>query len=168
MLVSAIDQHESAPGIHVSCPSWASLPPPIPSHPSRLSQSTGFELPASYSKFPLALYFAHGNVCVSMWPSQFVPPSPSPVMSTSLVGWFLTGHTSLTSTGQIQACLVTWHHRCVCHMTCTHHLSKSKQALRSNLQWTESTGKKKNKKHKEHLWINPEHGTFHKTYFFRK
>ena len=41
VLVSAIHQHESAIGIHMSSPSWTSLPPPTPSHPSRLSQSTG-------------------------------------------------------------------------------------------------------------------------------
>ena len=35
----------SAIGIHISPPSWISLPPPTPSHPSRLSQSTRFELP---------------------------------------------------------------------------------------------------------------------------
>ena len=40
VLVSAIYQHESAVGIHMSPPSWASLPPPTPSHPSRLSQNT--------------------------------------------------------------------------------------------------------------------------------
>ena len=39
---------------HISLLSWTSLPPPTPSHSSRLSQSTWFELPASYSKFPLA------------------------------------------------------------------------------------------------------------------
>ena len=49
----------------MSPPSWTSLPPPTPSHSSRLSQSTWFELPASYSKFPLAIYFACGNVYVS-------------------------------------------------------------------------------------------------------
>ena len=32
-----------------------------PSHPSRLSQSTRFELPASYSKFPLAIHFTYGK-----------------------------------------------------------------------------------------------------------
>ena len=36
--------------------SWSSLPSPAPSDPSRVSQSSGFELPASYSNFPLALY----------------------------------------------------------------------------------------------------------------
>ena len=38
MLVSAIHQHESAIGIHMFHPSWASLPPRTPSHTSRLSQ----------------------------------------------------------------------------------------------------------------------------------
>ena len=52
MLVSAIHQHESAIGTHLSPPSWTSLPPPTPSHPSRLSPSPRSELPASHSKFP--------------------------------------------------------------------------------------------------------------------
>ena len=39
--------------------------PPTPSHLSRLSQSTGFELPESRSKFPLSIYFTYGNVCFS-------------------------------------------------------------------------------------------------------
>ena len=37
-------------------PSWTPLPPPTPFHPSRLSQGPTFELPASYSKFPLSVY----------------------------------------------------------------------------------------------------------------
>ena len=44
VLVFAIYQNASAMGIHMSPPSGGSLPPPTPSHPSRLSQSTGFEL----------------------------------------------------------------------------------------------------------------------------
>ena len=40
---------------HMSPPSWNFLPPPTLSHPSKWSQSTGFGLPASYSKFPLAI-----------------------------------------------------------------------------------------------------------------
>ena len=39
VLVSAIYQHESVIGTHMSPPSWTSLPPPTPSHPSRLLQS---------------------------------------------------------------------------------------------------------------------------------
>ena len=62
-----------------------SLPPPTPSHPSRLSQSTRFEFPTSYSKFPLAVYFPAGNVWVSVLLSRFIAPSPSCALSTSLL-----------------------------------------------------------------------------------
>ena len=51
VLVSAIHQHKSAIGIHMSPPSWTFLRPPTPSRPSRLSQSTMLELPTSHSKF---------------------------------------------------------------------------------------------------------------------
>ena len=44
--VSAILQRELAIGIHMSPPSWTSLPPPTPSHPSRLLQSPGFSSPS--------------------------------------------------------------------------------------------------------------------------
>ena len=47
---------------------------PIPSHPSRLSQSPRLELPVSHSKFPLALYFTYGSVYVSM---LSIPPTLS-------------------------------------------------------------------------------------------
>ena len=40
-------------------------PPPSPSHPSRLSQSTGFGFPASYIKHALAIYFIYSNIYVS-------------------------------------------------------------------------------------------------------
>ena len=63
-MVSAVHQHDSAIGIHMSPPSWTYLPPPSPSHPSRLSQSTDFGIPMSYSKFPLAISFTYGNVSV--------------------------------------------------------------------------------------------------------
>ena len=74
MLVSAIHQHESAICIHMPTPSWNSFPPPTPSYPSRLSHSTGFELPVSFSKLPLAICFTYGNAYVSMPLSQFIPP----------------------------------------------------------------------------------------------
>ena len=64
------------------CP--LTLEPPTPSHSSRLSQSTGFELPASYSKFPLAIYITCGNLYVSMLLSQFVPATPSHAVFISL------------------------------------------------------------------------------------
>ena len=76
VLVSVVYQHESAAiGICMSPPSWNSLLHPTPSYPSRLSQSTKFEPPASYSEFPLA-NFAYGNEYISALLSQCVPPSP--------------------------------------------------------------------------------------------
>ena len=47
----------------------------------------------SYSRFPLAVYFAYsnaygntyGNVYASVLPSQFTPPPPAPTVSTGLV-----------------------------------------------------------------------------------
>ena len=59
VMVFAIHWHESATGICMSPPSWSSLSPPSPSQPSRLSQSTGFGFPVSYSKFPLVIYVKH-------------------------------------------------------------------------------------------------------------
>ena len=50
------------------------LPLPTASHSYRLSQSTRIELPASYSKFPLAIYFTYGDVYVSVLLFQFIPP----------------------------------------------------------------------------------------------
>ena len=41
MPASTIHQHKSITGIHMSPVSWSSLLSPTPSHPSRLSQSTG-------------------------------------------------------------------------------------------------------------------------------
>ena len=42
------------------------------------------ELPATYSKFPLVIYFIYGNGYVSMLLIQLVPPSPSLTVSTCL------------------------------------------------------------------------------------
>ena len=72
-MVSAKSQCDSAIGIHLSPPSQIFLPPSSPCHPSRLSQSTGFEFPVSHSKFPLAIYLIYVNVYVSMLLSQVIP-----------------------------------------------------------------------------------------------
>ena len=72
-MVSSIYQHEWATSLHILLPYWTFLPPPSPSHPSRLSQSTSLEVPASYNKFPLAIYFTYGDVYVSMLLSQIIP-----------------------------------------------------------------------------------------------
>ena len=45
----------------------ASLPPPTPFYPSRLSQSIWGGLPVLFNNFPLVIYFTNGNVYVSIW-----------------------------------------------------------------------------------------------------
>ena len=79
----AIHWHESALGVHVS----HILNPPLtslPTLPSWLSQSTGFECPASCIKLGLVIYFTYGYIHVSMVFYQIIPPSPSPIESKSL------------------------------------------------------------------------------------
>ena len=61
LFFSVKPQYESATGIYISLPFWTSFPSPSPSHPSRLIQSPCL-FPEPYSKFPLAIYFAYGNV----------------------------------------------------------------------------------------------------------
>ena len=95
VLASAICQHESAIGIHMSPPSWTSLTPPTPSHPTGFSQSTGFELPESYNKFLLVIYFAYGNTHVSMLLCLFILPSPSPTVPISLFSMSVSVESSL-------------------------------------------------------------------------
>ena len=53
-LVSAVRQHELATGIHMSPPSWTSLPSPTPSHPSRFNRALGWA-PCVTHKSPLAI-----------------------------------------------------------------------------------------------------------------
>ena len=80
-MVSAMHQHEP----QASTRSLPLKPPSqLPSYPTPLGcHSFGF--PASYSKFPLALYFTYVNLYVSTLLSQFIPPSPSPTESTSVL-----------------------------------------------------------------------------------
>ena len=81
MLVSAVQQRKSAIIIHISLPSWASLPYP---HPTPLGHHrvSGW-LPVLYSNISPAICFTHGSVYMSMLLSPFVPLSPSPTVSTS-------------------------------------------------------------------------------------
>ena len=72
------------PWVYMWAPSWTLLLPPSPSCPSRLSQCTGFECPASCIELGLVIYFTYGNIRVSMLFSQIIPPSPSPTESKSL------------------------------------------------------------------------------------
>ena len=82
------------------------LPPPSPSHPSGLSQSTGFECPVSCIKPGLVIYFTYGNRHVSMLFSQIILLSSFPTESKSL---FFTSVSLLLS----------------CIQGCCYHLSKS-------------------------------------------
>ena len=65
-----------------TCP----LPLGPPSHlpPLLVVTEHQFELPESCSKFPVAIYSTSGEVYVFMVLSPFIPPSPSPTVSTSL------------------------------------------------------------------------------------
>ena len=80
VFVSAVQQCESAIIVHV--PSLLSLPHLSPPHPSGSSQHWA-ELPVLYSRLPLVICFTHDSVCMSMPLSPFIPPSPSPIVSTN-------------------------------------------------------------------------------------
>ena len=74
---------ESAIGIPMSLPSQTSLPFPFPPTLQRSSSAEPlFELPESYSKFPLALCFTHGivNFCYSLYTSPLLPPLLPPCL----------------------------------------------------------------------------------------
>ena len=72
------------PQVYMCPPSQTPLPPPFPSHPSGLSQCTGFECPVSCIELGLVIYFTYDNIHVSMLFSQIIPPLPSPTESKSL------------------------------------------------------------------------------------
>ena len=70
--------------VYMCSPSWHSLPPPSPPHPSGSSQCTSPEHPVSCIEPGLAIYFTYDNIHISMLFSQIIPPSPSPTESKSL------------------------------------------------------------------------------------
>ena len=86
MLASPIHQHESATGIHVSPPSLTSLPPPTPSHPSRLLRSPGL---SSLIQIADSHWLSVLHMVVYMLPSYSLPSShplllPPPPVAISL------------------------------------------------------------------------------------
>ena len=98
------------PQVYMCPPSQTPLPPRSPSHPSGLSQCTGFECPVSCIELGLVIYFTYSNIHVSMLFSQIIPPSPSPTESKNLffisVSLFLSpvwGHHYLLSKVHIYA-----------------------------------------------------------------
>ena len=70
MLVSVVQWSESAICIHISLPSWISLPHHLPSHPSRSSQSTELS-----SLLSLSLFFSLHPLCeMNIWPCYLYAP----------------------------------------------------------------------------------------------
>ena len=76
MLASATQQCESATGIHISLPSWTSLPTPHLIPPPSVVAEYHVEFPMWCSNFPLVIYFTNGNMF--QYHCQFAPPSLSP------------------------------------------------------------------------------------------
>ena len=76
--------HMNQPWVYMCSPSWPSLPPPSPSHPSGSSQCTIPEHPASCIEPGLAIYFTYDNIHISTLFSQILPHLPSPTESKSL------------------------------------------------------------------------------------
>ena len=72
VLISPVPESESAIHLHISPPSQASLPPPIP--PIRSSQST-----VLYSNFPLAIYYTHSSIYMSVLLSYLFQPLLPPL-----------------------------------------------------------------------------------------
>ena len=84
VLDSAIQQqHESGIIIHMSPPSCASFPSPIP--PLWIITEHEAGRPVLYSNFPALYHFTHDSVCMPLLLSQFGPPSLSPTLSTSVL-----------------------------------------------------------------------------------
>ena len=65
----------SPPWVYMSPSSWIPLPASFPSHPSELSQRTGFECRVSCLELGLAICFTYGNMHV--WRRQW---HPTPVL----------------------------------------------------------------------------------------
>ena len=74
-----IDMSQSS----VDVSSGTSLPSPVLSHSSRWSRSTGLSS-LHHTASPPAVCFTYGNVYIPMLLSQPVPPSPSPIVTSSL------------------------------------------------------------------------------------
>ena len=70
------------PWVYMCPPSWTPLPPSSQSHPSGLSQCTGFECHFMHRTYWSSI--SHMVIHVSMLLSQIITPLPSPTESKSL------------------------------------------------------------------------------------
>ena len=77
-LISVIQQHELAIGVHMSPPSWISFPPLTLSHPSRLFQSPCLSSLSHTANFHCLF------TCVSVYASTLLSPSISPSLASLL------------------------------------------------------------------------------------
>ena len=77
------------PQVYMCSPSGTPLPPHTPTHPSGLSQFTGFEFSVPCIKPGLVICFTYGNIHVSMLLSQIIPPLPSPRVQKSVLYIFV-------------------------------------------------------------------------------
>ena len=77
VLVSAVQQNESAPCIHIYLPFRTSLPLIPHPPPIQVTAEHQAEFPALYISFLLAICFTHASVHMSVPVSQFIP-SPAP------------------------------------------------------------------------------------------
>ena len=70
--------------VYTCSPSWTTLLPSSPYHPSGSSQCTSPKHPVSYIEHRLAICFLYDIIYVSMPFAQIIPPSPSPTESKRL------------------------------------------------------------------------------------
>ena len=79
-----MQQCGSALSTHISPPPWASLPPQCPPFTPLGCHRTWGWTPWDIKQLSIIIYSALGNACISVLLSQFVPPSPSLGVLTSL------------------------------------------------------------------------------------
>ena len=87
------------PWAYTCSPSWSPLPPPSPYHPSGSSQCTSPKHPVSCIELGLVIHFLYDIIHVSVPFSQFIPPSPSPTESKTVLYIcvsFAVSHTGLS------------------------------------------------------------------------
>ena len=70
--------HMNQPWMYMCSPSWPSLRPPSPTHPSGSSQCTSPEHPVSCIEPGLVIFFTYDNIHFLMLFSQIIPPSLLP------------------------------------------------------------------------------------------